>query len=147
MKQNQEKITVYYDGACPSCIKDRESYEKMAGKAGEDVCWFDISGKDVQLRELGIDPYKAMTELHVRNERQEVLSEIDAYILRPLQNHRFHKTQEGTHNFNWICPFFYRFLEKNPFFIANSSLFRAFFCYFLFRRRIPPVASNFQQIT
>lgn len=81
MKQNQEKIIVYYDGACPSCIKDRESYEKMAGKAGEAVCWFDINGKDDQLRELGIDPYKAMTELHVRNEHQEVLSEIDAYIL------------------------------------------------------------------
>ncbi|MCB1984788.1 MAG: DUF393 domain-containing protein [Burkholderiales bacterium] len=81
MDQSKEKITVYYDGACPSCIKDRESYEKMAGKAGQDVCWFDISGQDKQLRNLGIDPYKAMTELHVRDQNQQVLSELDAYIL------------------------------------------------------------------
>lgn len=78
---DQGKITVYYDGACPSCIKDRENYEKMAGEAGKDVCWFDITGQEEQLRQQGIDPYKAMTELHVRNERQEVFSELDAYIL------------------------------------------------------------------
>ena len=78
---DQVKITVYYDGACPSCIKDRENYEKMAGEAGKDVCWFDITGQEEQLRQQGIDPYKAMTELHVRNERQEVFSELDAYIL------------------------------------------------------------------
>ena len=78
---DQGKITVYYDGACPSCIKDRENYEKMAGEAGKDVCWFDITRQEEQLRQQGIDPYKAMTELHVRNERQEVFSELDAYIL------------------------------------------------------------------
>jgi predicted DCC family thiol-disulfide oxidoreductase YuxK len=81
MSQSEEKITVFYDGACPSCIKDRKSYEKMAGKDGEDVCWFDITGQDTKLREIGIDPHKAMTELHVRNEHQQILSELDAYIL------------------------------------------------------------------
>ncbi|GJL76453.1 thiol-disulfide oxidoreductase DCC family protein [Nitrosomonas sp.] len=81
MDQSNEKITVYYDGACPSCVKDRESYEKMAGKASEDVCWFDITGQDAQLRGIGIDPHKAMTELHVRDEHQRVVSELDAYIL------------------------------------------------------------------
>lgn len=81
MNQSENKITVYYDGACPSCIKDRESYEKMAGQAGEDVCWFDITGQDEQLRKMGIDPHKAMTELHVRDQHQRVLSELDAYIL------------------------------------------------------------------
>ncbi len=81
MSQSEEKITVFYDGACPSCIKDRQNYEKMAGKAGEDVCWFDITGQDAELRDLGIDPHKAMTELHVRNEHQKILSELDAYIL------------------------------------------------------------------
>lgn len=85
MDQSDKKITVYYDGACPSCIKDRESYEEMAGKAGEEVCWFDITGQDEQLRKIGIDPYKAMTELHVRDQHQQILSELDAYIL--LMNH------------------------------------------------------------
>ncbi len=81
MNQSKKKITVYYDGACPSCIKDRENYEKLAGKEGEDVCWFDITGQDAHLRDIGIDPYKAMTELHVRDEHQQVFSELDAYIL------------------------------------------------------------------
>lgn len=81
MSGEKQKITVYYDGACPSCIKDRENYEKLAGKSGEDVCWFDISGQDAHLRDMGIDPYKALSELHVRNEHQQIVSELDAYIL------------------------------------------------------------------
>lgn len=81
MKEEKKNITVYYDGACPSCIKDRENYEKLAGKDGEDVCWFDISGQDAHLRDIGIDPYKALSELHVRNEHQHIVSELDAYIL------------------------------------------------------------------
>ena len=80
---NQEKgmITVYYDGACPKCVKDRCRYEKLAGSAGKYVFWFDITGRDELLRELGIDPQKALRELHVKNEDQQILSEIDAYIL------------------------------------------------------------------
>ena len=50
------------------------------GKGGEDVCWHDISGQDSHLRDIGIDPYKAMTELHVRDENQQIFSELDAYI-------------------------------------------------------------------
>ena len=41
-----DKITVYYDGACPKCIRDRKNYEKLAGKAAQFVVWFDITGKD-----------------------------------------------------------------------------------------------------
>jgi predicted DCC family thiol-disulfide oxidoreductase YuxK len=33
------------------------------------------------LRETGIDPHKALTELHVKDEKQQILSEMDAYIL------------------------------------------------------------------
>ena len=66
MCQEDKKIIVYYDGACPSCIRDRENYEKLAGKAGDSVCWFDITGKEQELLKLGIDPVKALTELHVK---------------------------------------------------------------------------------
>ena len=75
------KITVYYDGACPRCVQDRRNYEKLAGKAGEGVCWFDITGQDDRLREMGIDPRKALTELHVSDENQQIHAELDAYIL------------------------------------------------------------------
>ena len=81
MKPESGKITVYYDGSCPKCIKDRENYEKLAGTRGQDVCWFDITDKDEVLHEIGIDPRKALKELHVTDENQKIHSEIDAYIL------------------------------------------------------------------
>ena len=80
---NREKgiITVYYDGACPTCVKDRSNYEKLSGSAGKKICWFDITGQEERLRQMGIDPLKALMELHVKNENHQILSEIDAYIL------------------------------------------------------------------
>ena len=81
MSESEGKITVYYDGACPSCVKDRRTYERLAGKANEQICWFDITGREHELRNLGIDPDKALTELHVRDENQRIHSELDAYIL------------------------------------------------------------------
>jgi len=33
------------------------------------------------LRSIGIDPRKALMELHVKDENQQILSEIDAYVL------------------------------------------------------------------
>lgn len=81
MKRDNHQIIVYYDGACPKCVKDRQNYEKLAGKAGDNVCWIDITGKEEELREIGIDPRKALTELHVKDENQQIFSEMDAYIL------------------------------------------------------------------
>ena len=81
MTQNKDKICVYYDGACPQCIRDRKTYEKLAGKAGDNVCWIDITGQEQSLRKIGIDPYKALTELHIIDEQEQILSELDAYIL------------------------------------------------------------------
>jgi predicted DCC family thiol-disulfide oxidoreductase YuxK len=81
MNRDDGKITVYYDGACPSCVKDRCNYEKLSGRAGRDVVWFDITGQDAFLRHIGIDPDKALTELHIKTDNQKILSEIDAYIV------------------------------------------------------------------
>ncbi len=81
MSETEHEITVFYDGACPRCVRDRERYETWAGRAGAPVCWFDITGQDEQLRALGIDPRRALTELHVLDERRRIRSELDAYIL------------------------------------------------------------------
>ncbi len=72
---DQGKLTVYYDGACPKCIPDREHYEKLSGQAGEQVCWFDITGLESRLQEMGIDPQKAISELHVRDADGSSVSE------------------------------------------------------------------------
>lgn len=78
---DQDKLTVYYDGACAKCRRDRETYEKLLGSSADLVCWFDITGQDQRLRDLGIDPQKALSELHVRETNGWILSELDAYIL------------------------------------------------------------------
>ena len=36
--------------------------------------WFDITGQEVRLRELGIDPRRALTELHLLDEHQHIRS-------------------------------------------------------------------------
>lgn len=79
-KATDGKITVYYDGACPSCVKDRRNYEKWAGKRADSVDWFDITDREHELKQLGIDPQKALTELHVCTVDGRIISELDAYI-------------------------------------------------------------------
>ena len=81
MINQQSSITVFYDGACPQCIKDRRFYERLAGQGGEQVKWLDITGQDEYLKTLGIEPVKALTELHIQLANGEVLSELDAYIV------------------------------------------------------------------
>ena len=56
MKDGPGKVCVYFDGACPSCLKDRDNYLRLAGKAGRQVEWVDITDKDEALLALGIDP-------------------------------------------------------------------------------------------
>ena len=81
MAEREERITVYYDGACPRCVRDRAQYERLAGEAGGDPCWVDITGRDAELRAQGIDPNTALRELHVRDGEGRVRRELDAYIL------------------------------------------------------------------
>lgn len=75
------RITVYYDGACPKCVRDRHTYESLAADSGRNVEWFDITDRDDELRHLGVDPQRALHELHVRDEQGHMLRSIDAYIL------------------------------------------------------------------
>ena len=75
------KLKVYYDGACPRCVADRHRYEKLRTRSDDSVEWVDISGKEEQLRTTGIDPYLAVTELHVEDAQGHIHRELDAYIL------------------------------------------------------------------
>lgn len=74
-------IRVFYDGACPSCRRDRRQYERLAGRAADQVEWVDITGRDDELRARGIDPETALKELHVEDHSGTIHSELDAYIL------------------------------------------------------------------
>jgi len=76
-----DQLRVFYDGACPSCVKDRKLYERLAGRTGESVEWVDITGRDEELEERGIDPRAALQELHVEDGQGNIHRELDAYIL------------------------------------------------------------------
>lgn len=80
-KKPRHQLVVFYDGSCEGCIKDRARYERWAGTGGDDIYWFDITGREEVLLSLGISPYKALRELHVQTADGEVRSELDAYIL------------------------------------------------------------------
>lgn len=81
MDSKENNITVYYDGSCPSCIKDMHTYDKLSIEAGKPVTWMDITGREDHLRRIGIDPVRALMELHIKDQNQNVLSELDAYIV------------------------------------------------------------------
>ncbi len=80
MAENTPSLTVFYDGACPRCVKDRRRFEQMARNTGTQVQWLDITGRDEELQQLGIDPHAALTELHVQDASGHILRELDAYI-------------------------------------------------------------------
>ena len=81
MDTDRVSITVFYDGSCPKCVKDRRFYERLAGQGGEQISWFDITGQDEYLKSLAIDPLKAFSELHLQLSNGKILSELDAYIV------------------------------------------------------------------
>lgn len=81
MTASKDQLRVFYDGACPSCVKDRKLYERLAGRARESVEWVDITGRDDELRQRGIEPEAALQELHVEDSEGRIHRELDAYIL------------------------------------------------------------------
>ena len=82
MNNESTRLTVFYDGACPVCVRDRRWYEKLEGKTEDSVTWLDITGRDEELHQQGIDPDAALRELHVMDEQGQVHREMAAYILR-----------------------------------------------------------------
>lgn len=85
MNRRIPELTVYYDAACPACVRDRAWYEKLSRKTDETVEWVDINGRDDELRAAGIDPTAALRELHVRDANGGVHRELDAYVLLMLR--------------------------------------------------------------
>lgn len=81
MTKRRTTLTVFYDGACPRCVRERARYERLSASTGGDVEWLDITGRDSELDALGIDPSLALRELHVRDADGKVHRELDAYIL------------------------------------------------------------------
>lgn len=81
LAEGESKITVFYDQSCPGCVKDRVLFERLAGRRVGLFNWFDITSQDEALRQIGIDPYKALRELHIQDTDGTIHSEMDAYSI------------------------------------------------------------------
>lgn len=72
-------MMVFYDQSCPSCVRDRVWFERLAGKRADLFSWVDISSQQGIAMQHRIDPLKALRELHVRTKDGRVYVAIDAY--------------------------------------------------------------------
>lgn len=106
----RNKVVVFYDGACPSCIKDMHWYQARQRADDNNVVWFDITGQDNTLIDLGIVPMNAMLELHVLNQQGEVFKEIPAYqiLLARLPRWAWLGTVIGLPGFRQMLGIIYR---------------------------------------
>jgi predicted DCC family thiol-disulfide oxidoreductase YuxK len=77
----QPKLKVYYDGACPRCIRDRHRYQRLAGRAAGSVEWVDVTGNEQILRARGVRPEDALQALHVEDPQGRIHVGLDAYVL------------------------------------------------------------------
>ena len=73
------KVTVYYDGVCPLCVKEVARWRNAPFLCS--VEWFDITGQDEELIRRGIDPNKALVELHSQTDDGVIRTSIDSYVL------------------------------------------------------------------
>ncbi len=72
-------ITVYFDGQCPLCVNEVAKWKKAAFEY--EVEWLDITDNDELLLSHGIDPRKALLELHTKTDDGRILTSIDSYAL------------------------------------------------------------------
>lgn len=77
----QPPIKVYYDAACPRCVRDRARYRHLAGRRADSVVWLDANEQQEALRARDIEPEAALRSLHVEDREGHIHHGLDAYIL------------------------------------------------------------------
>jgi predicted DCC family thiol-disulfide oxidoreductase YuxK len=71
-------VSVYYDGACPVCTREIETYRRLA-RSGE-VRWVDVSSCAVGDLGDGLDRTEALGRFHLRDGAGRLVSGVDAFI-------------------------------------------------------------------
>jgi predicted DCC family thiol-disulfide oxidoreductase YuxK len=86
------RLKVYYDAACPRCLRDQARYRRLAGSCADSVARIDVNDNAEALRARGITPGEALQSLHLEDQDGHIHRGLDAYIrlmepaplLRPL---------------------------------------------------------------
>jgi predicted DCC family thiol-disulfide oxidoreductase YuxK len=66
MGKAPDKMTVYYNGACPVCRFEMEHYQKLAADRADEFNWCDVAEKPQEAAQAGLDWHTALRRLHVR---------------------------------------------------------------------------------
>jgi predicted DCC family thiol-disulfide oxidoreductase YuxK len=76
---NQHKITVFFDNSCSICRREINHYQSIDSKSS--IKWVDISDKDCDLTQYGINRLSAMNVFHVIDNNGNVHKGENAFIL------------------------------------------------------------------
>jgi len=61
----EKPFTVYYDGDCPLCTKEIETYRKATG--ADQLAWVDAANSDQRVLGQDLDSQTALARMHVRD--------------------------------------------------------------------------------
>ena len=76
--QSRSPCTVYFDGLCPVCSREVETYQQLRG--GDAINWVDASRCDAAELSTGLDRAYALRRLHVRSADGTLLSGAAAFV-------------------------------------------------------------------
>ncbi len=91
MDDHRQRLTVYYNGACPICGAEVRHYRQLAARDGAALDWIDISRDGDALRPYGIDAAGAERRLYAVLDDGRLLAGVDAFqaLWRRLPRYRW----------------------------------------------------------
>lgn len=78
--QPEQRLTTYYNGACPVCRTEVEHYRAVDARTGLGLGWHDVSRGVGGLTAHGIDADRATRRLYVIDESGRLHGGVDAFI-------------------------------------------------------------------
>ena len=79
MNMNMNKITVYYDGACPRCLREMAVYRWFDRR--KQVEWYNVVGNESALAAQGVNPDEALKKLHIRLPDGSIVRDVEAFAI------------------------------------------------------------------
>jgi len=74
-----ERLTVYYNGACPICGAEVRHYQELAAKTAAPLDWVDISAEPRALERWGIDGEGAKRRLYAAEADGSLVGGVEAF--------------------------------------------------------------------
>lgn len=115
IKQQTNRFIVYYDGGCPLCTKEIDTYRKASG--ANELSWVDAAHCDKATLGEDLDVPTALARMHVRDESGRLISGAAAFaaIWSRLPKTRWLGRLLGTRPALWILePAYVLFLKVRP---------------------------------